>query len=62
MSFRWNSPNPPQKPENRDLGDGTIRFIMPQDVNAPPAVIRTYNEGHPAVSLRGRNCPRPGRR
>ena len=41
------SPNPPQKPENRNLGDGTIRFIMPQDVNAPPAVIRAYNEGHP---------------
>ena len=43
-----NSPSPPQKPENRDLGDGLLRFIMPQKADAPMAVIKNYADGHPA--------------
>ncbi len=41
------SPSPPVRPENRDLGDGLIRFLMPQEANAQPAVIRSYADGHP---------------
>ena len=46
--IRVASPSPPVKPENRNLGDGLIRFIMPQEANAQPAVITSYAKGHPA--------------
>ena len=45
--IKVNSPSPPVRPENRDLGDGLNRFIMPQEANAQPAVINTYADGHP---------------
>lgn len=41
------SANPPSKPENRDIGDGIIRFIVPQDPEAKPAIIKGYADGHP---------------
>ena len=41
------SPSPPVRPENRDLGDKLIRFLMPQEANAQPAVIKNYADGHP---------------
>ena len=41
------SPSPPVRPENRDLGDNLIRFLMPQEANAQPAVIKNYADGHP---------------
>jgi hypothetical protein len=53
------SPNPPQKPENRDLGDGLIRFIMPQEANAQPAVIFRYDLGHPPFRYQFPNARDP---
>ncbi len=46
-SIKIASPAPPTKSENRDIGDGLIRFIVPQEANAQPAVIKSYADGHP---------------
>lgn len=37
----------PKVAENRDVGDGLIRFITPPVRGAQPVVFRTYAEGHP---------------
>jgi hypothetical protein len=44
---------PPTKAENRDLGDRFIRFIMPPETNAQPAVIKSYADGHPPFRYEG---------
>ena len=53
------SPSPPIKPENRNLGDGLIRFIMPQEANAQPAVIKNYADGHPPFRYEGAGARDP---
>ena len=53
------SPSPPIRPENRDLGDGLIRFIMPQEANAQPAVIKNYADGHPPFRYEGAGARDP---
>ena len=53
------SPSPPTKPENRDLGDGLVRFIMPQEANAQLAVIKNYADGHPAFRYEGEGARDP---
>lgn len=53
------SPSPPSKPENRDLGDNLIRFLMPQEANAQPAVINNYAAGHPPFRYEGAGARDP---
>ena len=53
------SPDPPTKPENRNLGDGLIRFIMPQEAQAQMAVIKSYSNGHPAFRYEGAGARDP---
>ena len=53
------SPSPPNKPENRNLGDGLIRFLMPQEANAQPAVIKNYANGHPPFRYEGAGARDP---
>jgi hypothetical protein len=54
-----NSAQIPTVAENRDLGDGIIRFIAPPVRSAPPAVFRTYSEGHPPFDYEQPNLRDP---
>ena len=57
--IKVNSPSPPVKAENRDLGDGLLRFIMPQEAHAQFAVIKNYADGHPAFRYEGPDARDP---
>ena len=50
----------PEKAENRNLGDGLIRFLAPP----PPEGVRpfsSYSEGHPAFAYEGKGLKDPAR-
>ena len=57
--IKVSTPSPPKKPENRDLGDGLLRFIMPQEANAQMAVIKNYADGHPPFRYEGAGAGDP---
>ncbi len=58
-AIKVNSPSPPTKPENRNLGDGLIRFIMPQEAQPQFAIIKNYADGHPAFRYEGAGARDP---
>ncbi len=57
--IKVNSPSPPDNPANRDLGDGLLRFIMPQEREPHFDVIKNYADGHPAFRYEGANARDP---
>lgn len=50
--------NPPTRAENRDLGDGLVRFIPPAKKDAPHA-FKNYADGHPPFGYEAPNLRDP---
>jgi predicted CXXCH cytochrome family protein len=58
--IKLDSPNVPSQPENRDLGDGVLRFMMPPRPSGEFSTIRHYADGHPPFDYERSGARDPG--
>jgi hypothetical protein len=57
--LKTNSERVPKVAENRDIGDGLVRFIAPPKANSQPVVFKSYAEGHPGFEYEQPNLRDP---
>ena len=57
--LRLNNPHLPTRAENRDLGDGVIRFIAPPGPEGELVTFESYEKGHPPFAYEKPNLRDP---
>ncbi|HEX8312103.1 MAG TPA: cytochrome c3 family protein [Chthoniobacteraceae bacterium] len=58
--IKLDNPQVPQQAENRDLGDGLLRFIVPPKPTGQPVVFDHYANGHPPFDYERPEARDPG--